>query len=350
MAIHLREDKLRQLLPFFRKRIDGQTTSSRPPWVDVPEVDGLPLFPRENDAAAIDFFFVLGALNYSYWIHSDGNVKTWGITTESGQWVEDVFALCYCLSLALSEDRLSIDPDTLKQLTNPDVECLFSMTRGQMIPMVDSRRRKLNELGRGLLDFREVTGEDPTFVNLLTTYRTFPAVIDALERYFPYSFGDPFKKLSQLLLKMIMDRRSVDDDTFPATADWIDATRFLDPKHLTAQPDYMLPLFCLKTGLWELDERERTIYTEERELPMDHPIEQEIRETTVRTVQRIAEALELDQSSIQGDVDSIMWQTAVKGCFPVECDGCEFYDGCDAVQSENNRLKWNYHLTRTPHY
>jgi hypothetical protein len=347
--IEIRDEKIRELAPVFERRVNASGEDA-PPWVSPPEVGGYDLFPRRNDGSTLEFLFVVGALNFSYWCRDGEEVETWGVETSTG-WVEDVFALCFCLRKAIDGGRFQLNADCYRSMDPEDVAAVFSDDHGHVIPMVESRSRKLNELGRGLERLAEVTGESPRFIDLLKSYRTTPAVLDALEQFFPYSFGDPYQKLSQLLLKMIIDRRD-GASTFDldGTDDWHEATRFLSADSLTAQPDYMLPLYCLKTGLWSVSDELATIYRRRRPLPMDHPLEDSIRRATVETVRLLGEAIDSDSETLQGAVDSVMWMTAVEGCFPVECEGCDFYDICDAVQGTNDRLDWDHHLTRTIHY
>lgn len=320
-----------------------------PPWLDPPTVSGYPLFPLDNTQSALEFFLVVGALNYSYWLRDGDEVKTWGVETEEGNQIRDVFALCYCLRRAVERDQLSLTADDYREISYERVREIFSGPGGNEIPMVETRQKKFNELGKGLHQFAETSGESPTFSALLGSYRTTPAVLDALERFFPYSFGDPFRKLSQLLLKMVIDRTA--SDRLENTPEWLDVARNLNSDTLGAQPDYMLPLFCLKTGLWEVDDRLETMFRERRELPMDHPVEREIRSATVETVERLAKHVDEENGQqLRGAVDSVMWITAVEGCFPVDCEGCDFFDDCEAVQGDNDRLQWDHHLTRTTHY
>lgn len=164
--------------------------------------------------------------------------------------------------------------------------------------------------------------------------------------------GIPLNKLTQLLIKMLVDRRS---DRVAGKglepSDQYDALISLEGlENLQAQPDYMLPLFCVRTGLWSVDRDAIPALSGRRPLPWGHPLEQEVRRLTVETVRRLAEAIDRPSGWVRGRIDSVLWSTAVQGCFPVSCGDCTFRSTCDAVRGYNDRLDWDHHRTRTPYY
>jgi len=347
--IQIRPEKLRELAPYFQS---DSVKRSNAPWLDPQVIDEFPLFPRQNNTTALEFFFLVGALNYSFWVRENDSITTWGATV-NGRRVEDVFALCYCVQRARERGWITLEADVYRNLRLRQVKKIFTFGGGQTIPMLRTRLKKIRELGRGMEKFSNISKTSDTFKDFLQSYRTLPAVLDALESFFPYSFGDPLRKLSQLMLKMIIDRTPFDDEKerFETTKSWKEATRFLDGEYLRGQPDDMLPLFCLKTGLWNVDYPIKKVFRDSLELPMDHPLEQTIRQATVETVDCLAGMIEVPAGeTARGHVDSVMWQTAVEGCFPVDCQGCDFFEDCGAVQHHNSRLDWDHHLTRTTYY
>ncbi|MGM0380856.1 MAG: queuosine salvage family protein [bacterium] len=353
--IDLNEQKIDEIKSLFQERIARQTDRSLAPWQQKQTVAGVSLFPAQNNEQAIDFIFLLGALNFSYWQKNEGKIYTWGVTAPGGEEVIDVFALAYCLADADAQGWLDYDADFYQDITEDQLEKIFSdrINKSCEIPMFHHRILKIRELGRGLKKFARAEGKQPAAGSFLEHYNSIPGVMAGLEEYFPYSYGDPFRKLPQLMVKMLIDRRQENmptDKRFETDDFYRRATLFSGIDELKAQPDYMLPLFCLRMGLWEVEDALGRLIAGKKEIPMDHPYEQEIRRKTVRTVEMIAEALEGNPGLNNCRVDSIIWQTAVEGCFAGECEDCFFNQNCDAYQGRNNRLSWPHHLTRTPNY
>ncbi|GEM_PF-4746786 len=349
----LNQEKLNQLLPLFQELIEAGDEPPAP-WQAPGVVDGRPLFPKENDKKTLEFLLVLGALNYSYWQKTDGRVETWGVETEPGEMIRDVFALVYCIQRGRSAGHLELNADYYRKMTVSDVKRLFAGASGRCnLPMLETRVKKINELGEGLQRFGQEESCDPEFIEFCHNCPSLDNFLEEMTEYFPYSFGDPFLKLAQLLFKMIVDRRAEnlpEGTELESTKGWEEATRFEGVNGLKAQPDYMLPLFCLKTGLWEIEQEAEKFFSEKVELPRGHWVEEKIRELTVETVDKIARQLSGDPGLNSGRVDSIMWRRAVQGCFPRECEGCPFRDDCSAHDEDRRRLDWHHHLTRTTYY
>ncbi len=352
--IKIRQDKINKMVSLFEKGM-GADSISPAPWQNPSRIDGISIFPEENDRLALEFFLLLGALNFSYWILRDDQVTTWGVNTERAGKVIDVFALAFCLSESVDSGLLKLESEFYCDISKSELEQIFADRQSGKceIPMFEQRLKKVRELGRGLKNFAAEYGTASTTCEFLRSCDSLPALLTALKNYFPYSFGDPFRKLPQLFFKMIRDRRPENmpaDLKFENKDCYLEATEFTGGDSLKAQPDYMLPLFCLKTGIWEIDEQVKIIFENRRPMPMDHPVEQAIRTASVETVDFIADRIPGERGINCGRVDSIMWQTAVEGCFPVDCEGCNFYQSCDAVNKKNERLYWAHHLTRTINY
>ncbi|MFP4687422.1 MAG: queuosine salvage family protein [bacterium] len=352
--IKISEEKSNVIEEIFSSLLAAQNLAPAP-WQAPRRVDGIPIFPAVNNAQTLDFFLLLGALNFSYWDEENGRVKTWGVISSAGEKVIDVFALAYCLSAAVETEKLKLEADFYTSISEKNIKKIFSSRRDRKcnIPMFEQRVKKIRELGAGLKRFAADQGTGSTAIDFLRKYESLPELLAGLTKYFPYSFGDPFQKLSQLFFKMIYDRRPENMPSgleFETDSAYLEASSFTGTGQLKAQPDYMLPLFFLKSGLWEIGAELEKIYSEHLHLPMDHPLEQQLREMSVETVKMIASRLPGDRGLNTARVDSIAWQTAVNGCFPVECEGCNFEEVCDAVNGRNNRLHWDHHLTRTPNY
>ncbi|MFB6355494.1 MAG: queuosine salvage family protein [bacterium] len=351
--IEINSQLLERFLPLFESYFSRDPAGGAP-WQVPEEIDGVLLFPKTNNELAIEFLGLLGALNFSYWTKTAGDVTTWGIQTRGGTYLEDVFALSYAIQESVKSGRLDLSFDCYQSISRSDCEKIFAdRASGHCtIPMFEQRFKKIREIGAGLAAFSAQVDSSPTFTAIVESSTNISEFLDHLETFFPYSFGDPFQKLSQLYTKMLIDRlpSNLPDSSLVHTEKYQTAVGFSGYDTLQAQPDYMLPLFFIKTGIWDLRDEVSRMISRNRECPMDHPIEMEIRKTTVKTVKRIASRLDGESGKNRCDVDSIAWITAVEGCFPVDCDGCHFYQQCEAVQGENDRLNWNHHLTRTPHY
>ncbi len=349
----LNKNKFNQLLSVFQKLVEAGDEPPAP-WQAPEEVDGRPLFPRQNDSKTLEFLLLLGALNYSYWQKEEGQVNTWGVETENGEKIRDVFALVYCIQRGRAAGDLELNAGYYCDMEKKDVERLFAGATGACeLPMLETRVKKINELGEGLQRFGKEKECSPEFIKFCSRSSGLDQFLNKLTDYFPYSFGDPFQKLAQLLFKMIVDRRAENlppETALKNTTAWQEATQFKGVEGLKAQPDYMLPLFCLKSGLWDIEQRAEKFFGEQIELPREHWLEEKIRELTVETVDQIAHRLSGDPGLNSGRVDSIMWRRAVQGCFPQECEGCPFRDNCSARGEEQRRLDWHHHLTRTTYY
>lgn len=353
--IELNKRKIEEIIPLFEEKISRRENVTLAPWQKNETVAGVSLFPEKNNAEAIEFLFLLGALNFSYWQKDKDKIYTWGVATPEVEKLVDVFALAYALADSQEKGWLKYSADFYQNISKRELNKIFSdrVKNSCEIPMLSHRCLKVREIGRGLKKFSEETNEPPTAGSFLQFFNSIPGVLGALEDYFPYSFGDPFRKLSQLMVKMLIDRR---DENMPAenlfTSDkfYREATEFNGVDELKAQPDYMLPLFCIRTGLWELDNSLGNLIAQKVEIPMDHPYEREIRRKTVKTVKKIAGDLEGNPGLNNCRVDSLMWQTAVEGCFAGGCESCKFGEKCGAYLEDNERLNWPHHLTRTPNY
>ncbi len=352
--ISVNTDKRENILAKFKELI-GQVSTGLAPWQQPREVENIFLFPSKNNSKALEFLFLLGALNFSYWQLARQKVTTWGVSSRGGTQLRDVFALAYCLAEARQSDLLELSAETYSQLEVEQVRRIFAdrISGNCSIPLLRQRVKKINELGQGLQKFAEDHNCGPSFLEFCRCQEELAEFNNSLEKYFPYSFGDPFRKLSQLLFKMIVDRRDENmppENQFSEADDYDRVTNFSGVEELKAQPDYMLPLFCLKTGLWDVSEQIEMFFTEPVELPMSHPVEHEIRENTVEIVAEFATELPGNTGLNSGRVDSIMWQTAVQGCFPGDCENCSFQSVCAAQNEDERRLNWHHHLTRTPYY
>jgi hypothetical protein len=352
--IKIRQDKINEMVSLFEKSV-GAGSISPAPWQNPERVDGVSIFPEKNDRMTLEYFLLLGALNFSYWQSRDGQVETWGVNSSRGEKVIDVFALAFCLSESVERGLLKLESEFYCDISKNQLEQVFADRQSGKceIPMLEQRLKKVRELGRGLKNFAAEHGLASTTCDFLQSCDSLPELLIALAKYFPYSFGDPFRKLPQLFFKMIRDRRPENLPSgfqFENKDCYLEATEFAGGDSLKAQPDYMLPLFCLKTGIWEIDEQVKSIFKNSRRMPMDHPVELAIRGASVETVDLIADGLPGERGINCGRVDSIMWQTAVEGCFPVNCEGCNFSGNCDAVNKKNERLYWAHHLTRTINY
>ncbi len=346
-------ERMQQIETIVEKMLAVETVDPAP-WQNPEMIEDISLFPTVNNSEALEFLFFVGALNFSYWIKQEGRVETWGVLTPSGQRVKDIFALTFCVSYAVETGELELTASSYEKFDRKSAEKMFApVEKSCTIPMLESRIKKINELGEGLKRFGEDHGTTPSFRAFCREQESLEQFLEGLSDYFPYSFGDPFQKLSQLLFKIIVDRcpeNMPESQLFPEEDGWSRSVNFGGIEKLTAQPDYMLPLFSLKTGLWDMEPTVKKYFSDQIELPMDHPVEVEIRRLTVETVAILADRVPGNSGLNAGKIDSIMWQRAVKGCFPRDCQGCKFIDWCAAKTTEPWRMKLDHHLTRTIYY
>ena len=84
--IELNKDKLKAVKPLFRKEIEKIKENSLAPWQEKRRAGGVCLFPEQNNDQAIEFLFLLGALNFSYWKKdSEGEIYTWELELQGGR-------------------------------------------------------------------------------------------------------------------------------------------------------------------------------------------------------------------------------------------------------------------------
>jgi hypothetical protein len=112
-----------------------------------------PVFPDESAAGTsvedvIDFLFVGNSINFAFRKFESG--EKFVAEYDGVEWA-GAFGMWACLKRAYDNDVPILDGGYLSQLSRPEVGNLFDPTDGQQIPMLDHRRRILNNVGDRLV-------------------------------------------------------------------------------------------------------------------------------------------------------------------------------------------------------
>ncbi|KAG7203309.1 hypothetical protein KM043_010398 [Ampulex compressa] len=104
------------------------------------------LHPNAEDVRAIDWIFVVDALNFSFW--SPGDINKWKVNGQTGY-----FALCAAIKRAIDEGKPMVDPRYYTVLTRNEAESIFRGDDNEtQIPLIDERVKNLQQAGKVLLE------------------------------------------------------------------------------------------------------------------------------------------------------------------------------------------------------
>jgi hypothetical protein len=348
-------------------------------------VNGTHVIPPVNDDDTVQFLLVAVSQFFSYW-YKDGEeetvrvqgeevrrekVKNWGIHTPGEPaFIDDTIAAAYCLSRALKSGMDLLDPERLKSVSNEDIRLIYRDEKSgeTLIPMQEERKKKLVEIGNGLIVFGRDSGRGPHFTGMLVAAQgSIGTLLGLMRRYFLFSYGDPFLKLGLLLVKFLWDRlqEHMHPTGFVCSDRYESLARFEDTYRFEAMADYMLPLFFFRTGVFGIHDPallDSLVYN--REFHPAGDVENRFRALTIRAVRMLADRsaarLGIDDASgtyrggLRFLLDSLFWQNALFNCKEHTYDGsvgdrCPYAGICDAC--ENPRLMLaGFPLVRTRYY
>jgi hypothetical protein len=348
-------------------------------------VNGTHVIPPVNDRDTMQFLLVAISQFFSYW-YKDGEtetvrvqgeevrrekVKNWGIRT-SGEpaLTDDTIAVVYCLSRAKKSGVDLLDPERLRSISDEDLHLIYRDEKSgeTLIPMQAERKKKLVEIGNGLIRFGRDSGAEPHFTMMLQEARgRISTLLALLRRYFPFSYGDPFLKLGLLLVKFLWDRlpENMHGNSLDSADRYESLARFEDTRLFEAMADYMLPLFFFRTGVFRMkDPAMLEDLVHNREIRRNSEIENCYRAMTIKAVRMLAErmAAELGISDESGTyrgglrflLDSLFWQNALFNCKEhtyrsTVIEECSYAGICDACKDGRLMLA-GFPLVRTWYY
>ena len=365
---------------------NAKTTVKPAFWQDPAfTVNGTHVIPPVNDRDTVQFLLVAVSQFFSYW-YKDGEeetvrvqgeevrrekVKNWGVCT-SGEpaFTDDTIAVAYCLSRAVKSGVDLLDPERLGSISDEGLHLIYRDEKNgeTLIPMQEERKKKLVEIGNGLIRFGRDSGTDPHFFGMLQAAQgRISTLLALLRRYFPFSYGDPFLKLGLLLIKFLWDRlpENMHGNSFDCSDQYESLARFEDTRLFEAMADYMLPLFFFRTGVFRMkDPAVLDALVHNREIRRNGEVENCYRALTIKAVRMLAErmAAELGTSDESGTyrgglrflLDSLFWQNALFNCKEhtyrsTVIEECPYSGICDAC--ENGRLMLaGFPLVRTWYY
>jgi hypothetical protein len=268
--------------------------------------------PATNDDDTLEFLLLLGAMSFCIWRRDgDGSVRAWSIAIDGQEYV-GARGLAAALVRAQRGQANLLDASVLQGLTLADVQALFrdEATGETSLQMLVERVAKLNELGAVLSTrygglVRELLARGGNRL-----YRPDgEGVIQQLLTHFPLSFGDwPFAKLAQLTVKFVVGRRR---PWIPTTPAFERVTRFDDlADTLDASADYYIPLFFLRVGLFEADERLLAPLRQRQVIAPGSLLEQGYRAATLEMCRRLA----LTNGLTIADLDTLVWKQGYLRC------------------------------------
>ncbi|RWS21717.1 UPF0553 protein C9orf64-like protein [Leptotrombidium deliense] len=110
------------------------------------------LHPKIANNSAIDWIFVVDALNFSFWSENTRYSVTFNGHTYTGYW-----SLCAAINRAAKNGIPITDPSFYAHLKPDQLEHIFKGENGVHIPLSDQRLQVLHEIGRVLLQFKTAT-------------------------------------------------------------------------------------------------------------------------------------------------------------------------------------------------
>ncbi|MBN2325162.1 MAG: hypothetical protein JXQ30_15640 [Spirochaetes bacterium] len=348
-------------------------------------VNGMHVIPPANDDDTVQFLLIAVSQFFSYW-YKDGEeetarvqqeevrhekVKNWGIGTPGEpDFIDDTIAAAYCLSRAWNSGMDLLDAQRLKSVSDEDIRLIYGDEKSgeTLIPMQEERKKKLVEIGNGLVAFGRDNKRGQHFTGMLEAARgSIGTLLGLLVRYFPFSYGDPFLKLGLLLVKFLWDRLPEQEHQtgFVCSARYESLARFEDTYRFEAMADYMLPLFFFRTGVFGIrDPVLLDSLVQNREIRPDGEVENRFRALTIGAVRiladRTAARLGIDdgrgtyRGGLRFLIDSLFWQNALYNCKEHTYDGsvgdrCPYADICDACRDARLMLA-GFPLVRTRCY
>lgn len=307
-ATHVRINtaRLQQVAEVMREELTGNGT----PYQSNPEAPLERALP-ENNRDALQLYFVLSSQEFLIWRrNSQGQVQAWDIEVDGQRYVGGP-GIAAAHARALHKGKPLLDADHLASMTMSDIESFYrdEGTGEVTLQMLPQRLAKLNEIGRVLRDrydghvsnlLREAEGclfrEDGR------------GIVQQLQLNFPIAYFDwPFCKLAILFAKFLVGRRKTG---FPTTDEYRALTEIRDTHHFEIAADYYIPLFFLRTGIFELSSEFGRQLREQKLIERNSRMEFEFRAATMVAGRLLSEATGCPIN----DIDSECWKMGYLRC------------------------------------
>ncbi len=267
--------------------------------------------PAANDRDTLQFLFVLTAQEFCIWRRNrQEQVEAWEIEIE-GQRYGGARGIAAAHVRALRRGTDLLNPAYLASMTLPDVQDFYRDERtGEVtLQMLPQRLAKFNEVGRVLADRY---GGHAARVLERAEGRLFwsdgSGLVQQLVVNFPTSYFDwPFCKLAFLFAKFLTTRKI---DGIPTTDDYRTLSAIHDAESFEIAADYYIPLFFIRTGIFEISEALADRLRAQRLLERDSRMEREYRACTMVAGRMLAEEAGWPIPT----VDTECWKTGYLRC------------------------------------
>lgn len=246
--------------------------------------------PTVNDRDTLQFLFILTAQEFCIWRrNADERVEAWEIEVGGAPYV-GARGIAAAHMRALRRGRDLLNPAYLASMTLADVEEFYrdERTGDVTLQMLPQRLAKFNELGRVLR-----TRYDGHVAGVLERAGGYlfrddgRGLIQQLLLNFPTAYFDwPFCKLAFLLAKFFSTRKT---DGVPTTDEYRALAVVRDPANFEIAADYYIPLFFIRTGIFQISESLALRLREQRLLERDSRMEREYRAATMMAGRALAQ-------------------------------------------------------------
>lgn len=298
--------RIRQVAEVMREELTGNGT----PYLSNPEAPLEAALP-ENNRDALQLYFILSSQEFLIWRRNDENqVQAWDIEVDGQRYVGGP-GIAAAHTRALQQGRPLLDADYLATMTLSDVQEFYrdEGTGEVTLQLLPQRLAKFNEIGRVLRD--RYQGQ---VANLLREadgclFRDDGrGIVQQLQLNFPTAYFDwPFCKLSILFAKFLVGRRR---NGFPTTDEYRALTEIRDPQHFEIAADYYIPLFFLRTGIFEVSAELGRRLAEQKLIERNSRMEFEFRAATMAAGRALSEATGCHIN----DIDSECWKMGYLRC------------------------------------
>lgn len=343
--VKINEDRLRRVAGVMRDELTGPGTpyQSNP---DAPLSAALP----ENNRDVLQLYFVLASQEFLIWRRDDHDlVQAWDIEVDGQRYVGGP-GIAASHVRALRKGAEILDADYLASMTIDDVKEFYRDERtGEVsLQMLPQRLAKFNEIGRVLHE--RYQGH---IAHLLEEAGGFlfrddgRGIVQQLLLQFPTAYFDwPFCKLAILFAKFLVGRRR---EGFPTTEEYRELTEIRDPEHFEIAADYYIPLYFIRTGIFEVSDALGRQLSDQKLIERNSAMEFEYRAATMVAGRALAERTGCSVV----EVDSECWKMGYLRCRVCREDitdeelPCPYRDLSVAYQDQPllMRMRWPLVLT-----
>ncbi len=284
--VRINWDRVRPVAEAMHRELAGEGT----PYQSDPEEPLKAALP-ENNRDTLQFLLVLTSQEFLIWRRDrQDQVQAWDVVVDGRHYVGGPgIGAAHARALRRGGDIL--DPAYLASMTLGDIQDFYRDERSGEVTLqfLPQRLAKFNEIGRVLLD--RYQGH---VSNLLAEAEGYlfrddgRGIVQQLLLNFPTAYFDwPFCKLPILFGKFLYERRK---GGFPTSDEYEALTEFRDPEHFEIAADYYIPLFFIRTGLFEIGEDFARHLRLQTLINRNSRMEQEFRAATILVGRALVEA------------------------------------------------------------